>query len=302
VRFIDRPGPGGEVTAPTPLGIWGIEISAASPTPELVTERLAVYSWDRTLIAYPDRDQGLAVIERLADGRTWTVDTQGESVSFTPDGQLLWTVYDREVPWRARQGEIWLAEADGTNARRLAVIPWGGPAAWLSDTELLITGRVPPSQDTLLSILFLEDGRLTEVAQIPRLRSGALSPDKRYLVYNVRHHIEPRNNGLWLLDLQATNPEPERLPFFGAYRWRDEQQLIYIPFEPEASELVFRQYDLQTGQSRRLFPAVGQTLELTIANNDWRVSPDGSKIALVAAKRTELDGIWVIDIGTEGAQ
>jgi hypothetical protein len=35
---------------------------------------------------------------------------------------------------------------------------------------------------------------------------------------------------------------------------------------------------------------------LTVANNDWQVSPDGRQIALVAAKGTELDGIWVLDI------
>ena len=133
-------------------------------------------------------------------------------------------------------------------------------------------------------------------------RNVTVSPDGRRVVFARSGGGSDPINGLWVLDLRAANPEPERLPFFGAYRWRDEQHLIYIPFELEANELVFRQYDIQNDQSRRLFPVDGQTLELAIANNDWHVSPDGSKIALVAAKGTELDGIWVIDIGTEGAQ
>ena len=51
--------------------------------------------------------------------------------------------------------------------------------------------------------------------------------------------------------------------------------------------------DVLTGRTRNLFP---DGTGLTIANNDWRVSPDGEKIVLVAAKGTELDGIWVLDI------
>ena len=55
-------------------------------------------------------------------------------------------------------------------------------------------------------------------------------------------------------------------------------------------------YDILTQETRPLFP---EGTNLTIANNDWQVSPDGRKIALVAAGGTELDGIWVIDIEPE---
>jgi hypothetical protein len=113
----------------------------------------------------------------------------------------------------------------------------------------------------------------------------------------VRLHPELGNNGIWLLDLEAPKLKPQRLPFFGAYRWRDNQRLIYIPFEPETEGHVFYEYDIVSGQTRQLFPEEGRTLSLTIANNDWQVSPDGSKIAMVAAKGTELDGIWVVEIG-----
>lgn len=291
VRFIDRPA------ANRPVGVWGVDITQPGASPRLVIERLGVYNHDGSLIAYPDRKQGQAMIERLADGERWAVDTQGNGVSFTPDGRLLWTVYDSEVAWRARTGEVWLADVDGSNARVLATLRRGGPAAWLSDEMLLITSRVPPAQDTVLSTLSLTDGTITELIQLPRTRGMNISPDRRYLVYMVRLHPEQGNNGIWLLDLEAPKLKPQRLPFFGAYRWRDNQRLVYVPFEPEAEGHVFYEYDLVSGQTRQLFPEEGHTLSLTIANNDWQVSPDGSKIAMVAVRGNELDGIWVVEIG-----
>jgi hypothetical protein len=69
--------------------------------------------------------------------------------------------------------------------------------------------------------------------------------------------------------------------------------MIYVPLDPAASEHNFYEYNILTGQTRSLFPA---GTNLTIANNDWQVSPDGRKIALVAAKGMALDGIWVLNI------
>jgi Tol biopolymer transport system component len=95
------------------------------------------------------------------------------------------------------------------------------------------------------------------------------------------------------LDLQAAKPTPQKLPFFGSYRWRDSERLIYIPFDLDATEHNFYEYNVRTGQSHALFP--GGT-NLIIANSDWRISPDGSKIAFVAGKDTALDGIWVLEL------
>jgi Tol biopolymer transport system component len=125
------------------------------------------------------------------------------------------------------------------------------------------------------------------------MRGLALSPDKRHLVYYVRFEPDAEKNGVWLLDLQAPTQAAQKLPFFGTYRWRDDQRLICVPLDPDAAWHDFYEYNIRTGQSRPLFP---DGTNLTIANNDWQVSPDGSKIALVAAKGAELDGIWVVDI------
>ena len=86
----------------------------------LITERLGVYSPDGTLVAYPDRETGLAVIERVADGQQWEFDTQGRGLRFTPDSQhVIWTTYDEDAPRDTREETLWLAKLDGSDARVL---------------------------------------------------------------------------------------------------------------------------------------------------------------------------------------
>jgi hypothetical protein len=289
VRFIDQPGPD------APLGIWGVDLTQTVLEPQLVTERLGVYSPDGTLVAYPDRATGLAVIERLADGQQWVLDTQERGLRFTPDSRrVIWTAYDEDAPGDTRMETTWLANVDGTDARVLLQARRTDTVAWLSDDELLMTRRIPGGSDEQLFTLSLADGGQSELFQVsPRLRGLALSPDKRYMVYYVTFETESEKNGVWLIDLQNPEQPAQKLPFFGTYRWRDNQRLIYVPFDPAATYHDFYEYNVVTGQTYPLFP---DGMELTIANNDWQVSPDGRKIALVASNGMELDGVWVLDI------
>jgi hypothetical protein len=288
VRFIDQPAP------EAPLGIWGVDTTQDNPSPELVTSRLAVYSPDGTLIAYPDGPRGVVIIERLADGQQWEVETQERRITFTPDSQsILWTTYDEDAPRDRREETIWLANVDGSNIRIVFSGRRTDPVAWLSNDELLMTRRLAGTSDRTLFTLFVDNGRQTELMTGPRMRGLALSPDKRYLVYYVTFEQNSAKNGVWLADLQNPRQLARKLPFFGTYRWRDHQRLIYVPFERGDSGHNFFEYDLSSGQTRPLFPS---GTNLMIANNDWRVSADGGKIALVAAQGTELDGIWVLDI------
>jgi hypothetical protein len=201
--------------------------------------------------------------------------------------------YDEDAPWETREETIWLADVDGGNARATFSSRRTDPIGWLSNDELLMIQGFPGTSNVVLFKLSLTDGTQTQLMDGPRMRSLALSPDKRHLVYYVRFEPDTALNGVWLVDLQDPTRSPQRLPFFGTYRWRDAQRLIYVPLDPDATAHDFYEYDILTGQTRLLFP---KGTNLTIANNDWGVSPDGRKIALVAANGTELDGIWVIEI------
>jgi hypothetical protein len=288
VCFIDQPG------SDAPLGIWGVDLSQPESGPQLVTKQLGIYSPDGALIAYPDRNKGMAVVERLADGQTWEIDTQERNLNFTPDSQrVIWTTYDEDAPRDTREETLWLANVDGSNVRAVFRARQTNPVAWLSDNELLMTRRFPRTSDIQLFTLSIEDGRQTELITGPRIRGMALSPDKRRLVYYVSFEPEVDKNGVWLIDLQNPEQPPQKLPFFGTYRWRNNQRLIYVPLDPEANSHEFYEYNILTKKTQPLFP--GGT-NLTIANNDWQVSPDGLKITFVAAKGMALDGIWVLDI------
>jgi len=288
VRFIDRPG------GAAPLGLWGVDLAQPEAGPQLVTERLGLYSPDGRLAAYPDREKGLAVIERLADGQTWAIDTAEQSLSFTPDSQYVtWSVSNEETPRDNREEVRWLARTDGSQARILYRARRVSALAWLGADELLMAQRIPGGDEQRLFTFSLGDGRETDLVQLPELRGLAFSPDRRYLVYYVNFEPERARNGLWLLDLQNPAQAPRKLPFFGAYRWRDNERLIYVPFDPEASQHNFYEYNLLTGQARSLFPA---GTRLTIANNEWRVSPDGRRIALLAARGRGFDGLWALEI------
>lgn len=288
VRFLDQPEPG------APLGIWGVDITEIGSAPQLVTERLGIFSPDGTLVAYPGRTEGMTMIERLADGKTWEINTQGRSPNFTPDSQhVTWSVYDEDAPSDNREEILWLANVDGSAARVLLRLRRTSLLTWLADDKLLASQRIPGGSDEQLFILSTADGSETELLQTPRRRGMALSPDRRYLVYYVTFEPETEKNGLWLLDLQDSKPAPQKLPFFGSYRWRDNEHLIYVPFDLEAITHDFYEFNVRTGQTRSLFPA---GTNLTIANSDWRISPDGRKIALVAANGATLDGVWVLEL------
>ncbi|UCC87311.1 MAG: M23 family metallopeptidase [Anaerolineales bacterium] len=288
VRFVDQP------VLDEPLGIWGVDLAADGLAPELVTQRLGIYSPDGRLMAYPDRDKGVAVVERLEDGRLWEFDTQEHGIGFTPDSQgVIWTAYDEDAPSDSREETLWLADLEGGNAQAVFSGQRTDPIAWLSDHELLMEQGFAGTSDIRLFKYSLEDGSQTELMEGPRMRGLAFSPNRRYLVYYVGLEAEAEKNGLWLLDLGVPQPTPRKLPFFGTYRWRNNYRLIYVPFEPGAASHDFYEYHVLTKQTRPLFP---EGTNLTIANNDWDISPDGRKIALVAVKDRALDGIWVVDI------
>ena len=160
-----------------------------------------------------------------------------------------------------------------------------------------MTRRIAASSDEELFVLSLSDGSQRQlIERMPRFRGATFSPDRRYLVYHVTFESQAEKNGIWLLDLEQPQPRPQKLPFFGTYRWQNNQNLLYVPFEPTATQHNFYQYNLISGETRPLFP---EGTGLTIANNDWQVSPDGTKIVMLAAAGYNLDGLWLLNIGSE---
>jgi Tol biopolymer transport system component len=287
VLYLDRPSPD------APVGIWGVATDRALAPPELFSQRLGPFSRDLSLAI--SLEGGHTVVERLADGQRWTVNNGGRQVSFSPDAtRMVWSVQEEAGGFDVRRSEIWLANVDGSEARRLAVRFGGGALAWFPDSQRLLVGGKAKRADpqTMLGILNLADGTIRDLIPVERLRSATLSPDGRWLAYYVAQARDSAQNGMYLLDLEAPVAQPRRLDFFGAYRWRDSGRLLYVPLQPGAPSNALWQFDVNTGQAEQLI-APSADSPFKIANGDWDVSPDGRRIAFLSARDRN---IWLVNL------
>lgn len=282
VLFLDKP----DRTAP--VGIWSVATDAPLSPPTLFTERLGPFSRDLSLAL--DLQNGRTVIERLSDGARWTINNGGRAVAFSPDAaRIVWTVAQESGGFDARRVEIYVANVDGSEARRVATRFGGGPLGWLPDSQHLLIGGRARRDDPLptLSILNVDTGATRDLVSVDRLRGVSLSPDGRRLAYFVAQARDASQNGMYLLDLMQSTPAPQRLNFFGAFRWRDAGRLLYIPLRPGAPSDELWQLDVTTGQSERLI-AAGAGSPFKIANGDWDVARDGSKMVFLSARDRNL--------------
>ncbi len=124
------------------------------------------------------------------------------------------------------------------------------------------------------------------------LRGAAISPDGRMLAYFVAQARDASQNGMYLLDLTHPSPVPRRLNFFGAFRWRDAGRLLYVPLRPGAPGDELWQLDVATGRTERLIAADAGS-PFKIANGDWDVARDGSKLVFLSARDRNL---WLVTL------
>jgi Tol biopolymer transport system component len=124
-----------------------------------------------------------------------------------------------------------------------------------------------------------------------RPRGTLLSPDGQWLAYFVTLGDEAAENGLWLVRTDGTERRQLDRELFGSYQWRDAHRLLILPFQPAATWHELWEYDLRTGQARRLTDP--DVTPFKVANGDWQVSPDGRHVAFVASQDRN---IWVLTL------
>jgi Tol biopolymer transport system component len=288
VRFIDKPDQN------APVGIYGVSVAQPGSAPVLVSEQVE----DSQAIGdyRVETARGSTAIVRLSDGERWTVPAAGRNVAFSPDGtRIAWAaVNDDGLPPENQVTTVWVADLDGSNARKVATLPRGGLSGWISNDGLLVNGRENGGQrEQVLSVLSLADGTLAELARAERLRSPVLSPSGRWVAYYTTFTEDASQNGLWLVSTAGGPPRLLPSELFGAYQWRGgaEESLLIVPFRPEAEYHEFWEIRMADGAAHRLTdPAV---TPFKIANGDWRVSPDGRYVAYVESQDRN---IWVIEL------
>jgi hypothetical protein len=158
---------------------------------------------------------------------------------------------------------------------------------------MLISGK-PNRNDPAptLAILNLTEGDTQPLYTAERMRGFSLAPDDRHLVFFIAQAQDETLNGLYLLALDEANPQPKKLEFFGAYKWRDGNRLLYIPLKLNQPSQELWQLDVTTGQSQLLIPA-SPSSPFRVANGDWDVSRDGKHLAYVNAKDRN---IWLVNL------
>lgn len=278
VLFIDKPD------AKAPTGIYAVDV-AAPTAPKLFTERIAFYTSDMQYTQ--SLDATFTTIERVSDGQKWKIRTGGRTVLLSPDRtRVVWSETPQtNAPFETRVTTVMGANFDGSDARPITQLLRGGVTAWLDNQRLLLTARQNRnSQEVTLYVYSLADGSTTELAKSERLRSAFPSPTGEWVLYSINFDQNAEQSGLWLIHPDGS--ARKKLDFFGAYQWRDGHRLIYVPLELDQPSHVFWEYDANTGARRPLTnPAL---TPFKIANGDWVLSPDGTKIVFLNAADLNL--------------
>ncbi len=284
VLYIDRPA------LDLPSGIWGITLPGGEA--EFITDRLGLYSADMQLRAF--LQNGQTIVENMGSGEQWTIPNQGRAVRFSPDGMwVAWTAGQAGPPFDSAQREVWFSRLDGSAARNLFSITGGGLADWLPNGKLLVSERSTAGGEGhvfwIISALDEPPQKLIDVPTDGRIRGEAVSPNGNWLAYMHSFSSDDSQNGLWIVNTETG--ERRRLDTFGAYQWRDGNRLLVVPLDVSEPGHRLEQIEASSGEITTLTdPAV---TPFRIANGDWRVSPDGRRIAFVSA---EDQNIWVLEL------
>jgi hypothetical protein len=291
VLFIDQPAPD------APLGIWGVDVTQPGATPALLTGRIAFYTEDLSYVVEYGGSE--TAIERL-DGplaetvaERWTVPAGGRPISISPGrARVAWQVSNGDVPVERRITEIWVANFDGTEARSVATLSRGGLSGWISDDLLLLSGRDSlQSRETVVYTFSLLDGATVELVRAERPRGYALSPGGRWLAYFISFSDDPAQNGLWLVRTDGAERRQLDRELLGDYQWRAANRLLLIPFKPDAAYNEFWEYDVATGEARRLTDP--EITPFKVANADWQLAPDGRQVVFVESSDRNL---WLLSL------
>ncbi len=216
-----------------------------------------------------------AIVRRISDGMEWRIESGGAVPALSTDN--AWLMYAR-TGTAALPGEpsprttIMISRLDSSETRQLADAP-GVSAVWLDATRLLLTQRTDATTS-----MFVHDtvtGSTDGLVTFDFVRGLSAAHGGQYLVFYLVFQPDPAMNGIYTL---ATQPGavPVRAPWFGAFRWGGGDSLYYVPLSPGQPQQLWR-YDIRSEASVSLTDP--STTPFTIANGDWSVSPDGTRIA-----------------------
>lgn len=285
VFFIDKP------TADAIAGIYGIDLNKPLSEPSLIYGTIGFRNADWSIVATMEGEVARFVNE--SSGANWIVDTGGNWPHYSPDGsQILWAATDREGPYDRRQTDIWLANLDGSKPRLVVSLLGGNFAGWLPDSQrmALLTRDNPAGEERTLFIYDAVNEQRVDLVREKRIRGIEISPGGGWIAYFIAFTDNPEGNGLWIASSDGAIRRRLNVPAFGAYHWRDDNTLLYIPMRATAAEsMQLWEIDVSANTGRPL--TEGDSIYFSISNGDWEVSPDGRQVIFV---NSADQNIWLI--------
>lgn len=255
-------------------GIYSVPANGGAVTRRFAT---VAYFSPQLLWAVRPGTGDSTTLERLGDGRKFTLPTRGADVSWTEaETRLAYTRSDTSGNYDRRASRVYVADIFGA-PRQVATLYGGGISGWIGETTLLLNGKLNAAgRDRDLFTLDTRSGTRRTLTSALGFRGLSLSTDGSRVAYSIAFDSAARN-GLWVQN--TAGGAAKRLDAFGSYRWRDASRLLLIPLMPDGSPHVLREYNARTGTWRTLGDLGDQ-----VRQGDWSVSPDGTLISYLSAR------------------
>jgi hypothetical protein len=272
----------------TSPGLYNIPRSGGAPSQ--LTTRFGTFSADWSWVAY--QEAGQVFVERWVDRARWPVPSNGRAVSFSLDLELLAWEYGStsiQSPDR-RQTQVWISALHGDGARELVTIHGGDFVGWVDGSQaILVTGRLAPPDPAGIWKIDTATGAGRLLFKAEEARNILVSPSGDWVAFVIAFESDPSRNGIWVIKTDGSYAE--KLPVFGAYRWRSDGQLLLIPLDLDLPNPDLYQIDLENTVVWKLIDP--DLTQLTIANNDWSISPNGRWLLFLSAEDRNL---WTIEL------
>lgn len=277
VYFIDKP------SATAQSAIYGV--SALNPSGvRLEFGNVAQFSPSQRFAVLPGQT---TLLERLSDGQRVRVPAQA-NISFSKsESKIAWSVTRQIGTFDAQATRVYKATL-GNGSRLtlsapklIATLYGGGLSGWLNESELLLTGKSSPlERDRALRIVNASTGAGRVISSALSMRGVSISPGGRWVAYYVAFDGASRN-GMFVLDTKTGSSK--RVDWFGSYRWRDGNRIVYIPLEAGVTQHRVLEWNASTGAKREL-----AKLGAKVAGDDWQIAPNGQRIAFMGALNRSL--------------
>jgi Tol biopolymer transport system component len=124
---------------------------------------------------------------------------KGQDARWSPDGRRI--VFD--APTRESEGDVFVANADGSGVRRLTTARgWESPAAWSRDGRTILFTRMPASGANEPSVMTMNaDG--SSLRRLGRGFAAAWSPDGTKILY--ASSVDPDTSRLYVMDADGSH-------------------------------------------------------------------------------------------------